>query len=300
MTLRRTGIARKSELRRTPMRKRKPASIRTLRDTEPLPEGQPRRYTDGRGYIRLRWKVGIETYVEEYEHRIVMDRPALEVHHKNGVKSDNRPENLQLLTKREHTLLHEQLRKEADPERGDYTTERTYIGRRSLAAAARQRARAERIAAMKADYERGMTLVEIGAKYGVHNSNVSRAIRGQGARMRAPIRSGVLQQSRQVVKSRAVMRCERCSALTTWTGGQVHHRLPRGMGGSSDPAIHSPANLLLLCPECHSWVEKNRTVAYKAGWLVKRGQDPAQVPVEIVGRGPVLLTADGEYQEVPG
>jgi len=49
----------------------------------------------------------------KHEHRVVMERevnrtllPTEHVHHKNRDKTDNRLENLQLLTAQEHALLH--------------------------------------------------------------------------------------------------------------------------------------------------------------------------------------------------
>lgn len=268
------------------------AKIRTLRPDESIPVGDPKRYTDGRGYVRLRWLVDVQTYVEEYEHRIVMGRPLGEVHHINGVKDDNRPENLVVLSKREHAELHEELAKAADPDRGARRARDRGLERE--ARTTRQRLRVE---AMAADYRDGMSTIDISAKYGVHSSNVSRALRAAGVRMRpAAVAGHGLRRSQQVVKARAHMRCERCGALTAWTGGQVHHRLPRGMGGSTASDIHSPANLLLLCLDCHTWVESNRTASYDAGWLVHRGTDPAQVPVEL-HTGRVILTTNGDYQE---
>lgn len=40
---------------------------------------------------------------------------------------------------------------------------------------------------------------------------------------------------------------------------EVHHRYRRGMGGSKDPDIHSPVNLLCLCRHHHAEAESLRT-----------------------------------------
>lgn len=78
--------------------------IRSLRAGEALPASSPRRYASEQGYIRLRWKVGPRQYVETYEHRVVDGHvtTAEHVHHINGDRTDNRPENLAFLTATEH------------------------------------------------------------------------------------------------------------------------------------------------------------------------------------------------------
>lgn len=74
------------------------------------------------------------------------------------------------------------------------------------------------------------------------------------------------------------------------------------MGGSRDPVIDSPANGISLCGSgstgCHGWVETHRTEAYLSGMLVKRGTDPATVPLRWRGRR-VLLTHDGRTVSAP-
>ena len=82
----------------------------------------------------------------------------------------------------------------------------------------------------------------------------------------------------------------------------IHHRQPRGMGGTDDPAANSPANLLLLCGTgttgCHGLVETQRALAVEHGWLVPHSTDPASVPVLLFFGDRVYLTTDGRYQEV--
>jgi 5-methylcytosine-specific restriction protein A len=89
-------------------------------------------------------------------------------------------------------------------------------------------------------------------------------------------------------------RCRRCG--TDATGMPLHHRKPRGSGGTTDPAINSPANLILACLHCHNWIETHRTYGYENGWLVHREHNPADIPV-IDNLGHIFwITDDGRIQ----
>jgi len=91
-------------------------------------------------------------------------------------------------------------------------------------------------------------------------------------------------------------RCVRCSAPIVGDRGDtwvLHHRRPRGMGGTTRADANSPANLLSLCAGCHGYVESERYESYTQGWLVHMHHDPAAVPVLHDMDGWVLLDDDG-------
>src|SRR5260370_30486588 len=68
--------------------------------------------SDGYRYVRVTCDHGRTRY--RLEHRVVMEsalgrrlRRSEHVHHRNGEKADNRPENLELLSVSAHRLLHD-------------------------------------------------------------------------------------------------------------------------------------------------------------------------------------------------
>lgn len=261
--------------------------IRQLRAGQRIPEGEPKRYRSGHGYVRLRWRVAPLQYLEVYEHRVVDGRvtEADEVHHENKQRDDNRPENLEPLTRAEHRARHDAERERRyAPYRSREAMEKA---KRAELRRAERKVRAE---AMASDYRDGMTTIEVGEKYGVHCSNVSRELRSVGVVLRASGRNSKARTTgpgapvRQAVHGRDEMTCQRCGRSVKWDGGQIHHRKPRSMGGTKDPAINDPANLVLVCNDCHGHIESYREQSYELGWLLSYGQDPTQIPVLRFGR----------------
>lgn len=161
--------------------------IRTLRDDEPIPGSKPARYIEGRGYVRLRWWVGPDEYVEQYEHRIVGGRPPshLDVHHLDGDKANNDRANLVVLTKDAHTRLHAVLDELARPRVLRYSG---YRCRRDEVRADRKltqaREAAERMDRVLILYGQKMTTVQIGAEIEMHPSGVTRILRAAGVTTR--------------------------------------------------------------------------------------------------------------------
>ncbi len=116
--------------------------------------------------------------------------------------------------------------------------------------------------------------------------------------------TGPSKTTRALVYARAGERCELCGESAE--GGSVHHRRPRGMGGTKDPARNAASNLLLLCgsgtTRCHGWVESHRDHALLLGLLIPKGSPylPADIPVALGhGIGSVWLTDDGQYRTTP-
>lgn len=115
---------------------------------------------------------------------------------------------------------------------------------------------------------------------------------------------------RQMVIDRALGCCEICGQQIFGqdnrpvTPYSLHHRRPRGMGGSSRADINSPANLLLLCGTgttgCHGHVESNRATSYANGWLVRADHNPAEVPVLLEGADRYAHNDTGDRRLVNG
>lgn len=76
----------------------------------------------------------------------------------------------------------------------------------------------------------------------------------------------------------AVMRRDRWCQAGTYEFGSpnpcighlvVHHRRVKGMGGSADPTVNSPDNLVVLCDRHHKEVHSNPSRGYECGLLLR-------------------------------
>lgn len=90
-------------------------------------------------------------------------------------------------------------------------------------------------------------------------------------------RTGFPPDVRAIILGRAGGRCERCGEPLSDV--EVHHRRPRGAGGTRRPETNHACNGGALCGSCHRITESHRFQAYEEGWLVKQSQDPATIPV---------------------
>ncbi|GHF30654.1 MULTISPECIES: HNH endonuclease [Actinomycetes] len=104
---------------------------------------------------------------------------------------------------------------------------------------------------------------------------------------------------RDIVHTRSGGVCEKCGRRPAV---EVHHRTGRQMGGSREPWINQPSNLLDLCDPCHDEVTDtrgNRAFVETCGWLVRRGEEqPADVPV-LLWHGLWLLDDLGDFRTDP-
>lgn len=99
--------------------------------------------------------------------------------------------------------------------------------------------------------------------------------------------SGFTARQVAVIIDRDAGACVRCGVvvvhLQRGIAWSIHHRRPRGMGGSRSPEVNAAPNGLVLCGSgttgCHGWVEGHREQARQEGLLVPSWRDPTDVPV---------------------
>ncbi len=91
-----------------------------------------------------------------------------------------------------------------------------------------------------------------------------------------------------LIEARAKGFCEYCGReALTW---QIHHRRPRGMGGTKRPS--GAANGVLVHGWCHTRIERERTESRSLGFLLYQGDNPEVIPV-LINQEWVRLYDDG-------
>ena len=108
------------------------------------------------------------------------------------------------------------------------------------------------------------------------------------------------------VRTRDGDRCAKCGRvvahLVRGIAWSIHHRRPRGSGGTTLAWVNLPANLLILCGSgttgCHGWVESHRDEARHLGFLVTlNGRDTSvTVAVTHAVHGRVVLDDIGGHE----
>jgi hypothetical protein len=98
-------------------------------------------------------------------------------------------------------------------------------------------------------------------------------------------------------------RCAACGTPVVGTRGvtwAVHHRRPRGSGGTSEKYVARPSNGVLLHTSCHERKESHRDEATTTGFLVSAIgiARPSDVPILHAVHGWVRLDDDGGYTRV--
>ena len=107
--------------------------------------------------------------------------------------------------------------------------------------------------------------------------------------------TGFTERVRALIWTRDQGCCARCGQAVRDGEYELHHRRPRGVGGSSLAWVNEAGNGLILCRGCHGYVESYRETATARGFLVSMNglAVSSQVLVDHVLHGKVFLLDDG-------
>lgn len=105
---------------------------------------------------------------------------------------------------------------------------------------------------------------------------------------------------RDIISDRSGGVCELLIPMVCTGMAQVmHHRRPRGIGGTRRVDTNQPSSALHICDACHRHLETvERGVARSNGWLVSQYASPVNVPVFYRGRVRLLLTNEGGFAPI--
>ncbi|MBM4608097.1 HNH endonuclease [Rhodococcus hoagii] len=80
--------------------------------------------------------------------------------------------------------------------------------------------------------------------------------------------TGFPKKVRDLIEARAGGQCEAMWVLTcNGRPEQIHHRRPRGAGGSKAPAVNRAGNGIFICEPCHRLIESQRMLlALRGCW----------------------------------
>ena len=140
--------------------------------------------------------------------------------------------------------------------------------------------------------------------------------RGTPLQRRTPLRTsrekrtgrrdtGPAKPTRLTVLERDEYRCAVCGQSVLEIPMSLHHRRNRGSGGSSDPLINAPSNLLTVCGTgttgCHGWIGSSPADALEAGYVVSLNSREATTDVPVIHAvfGASVLLLDAEPWVMP-
>jgi 5-methylcytosine-specific restriction protein A len=84
----------------------------------------------------------------------------------------------------------------------------------------------------------------------------------------------------QLIEARSQFNCEvMAQNVCQIQAHTIHHRRPRGMGGTRREATNFAGNGMAVCMACHAAIESRRVWAITNGFLVRQRDDPHTIPV---------------------
>ncbi|MFE7799056.1 hypothetical protein [Nocardia sp. NPDC057440] len=118
---------------------------------------------------------------------------------------------------------------------------------------------------------------------------VRRAVPKKQPQTPKPNPDGFPEPVKHIIRARSGGICELDSCGVAQV---IHHRRPRGVGGTSLGWVNHAANALHLADACHLRIELHRTEAYCNGWLVSQLGDKQSADVPVLYRGRWVLLDD--------